>query len=92
MYKLYILDYENRCHIDYIDNLIKLYHIFYKKHIKKILPSPRRHIMTKYGGYISDENYLNTIKKISNCIDFEDNIKKEYITSNKITNSDSDED
>ena len=45
--------------------------------ISKIEPSPRRHIMEKYGGYMSEECYINYIKKLSNIDN--GNITKEYI-------------
>uniref|UniRef100_A0A6C0LM21 MYM-type domain-containing protein n=1 Tax=viral metagenome TaxID=1070528 RepID=A0A6C0LM21_9ZZZZ len=63
---------------DLLDNLIKLYEIFHNKQISKINPSPRRHIMLKYGGYITDEQYLNSIKKLLIDVQSNDNIKREY--------------
>ena len=82
----YILDYLNN---DLLENLLKLYEIFYNKKIYKIEPSLRRHVMKKYGGYMSEESYITTIKKISlkNCQ--ADNIKREYVHDQEYTSDSS---
>ena len=74
---------------DLHDNLLKLYEIFYNTKIHNISPTPRRHNMCKYGGYMSEESYLSNIKKLSiNMIDNND-IQKEYL--NTSINNDNDE-
>ena len=72
----YIIDF---LHEDLLNNLIKLYYIFYNKKVYKIEPTQRRYIMIKYGGYMSDEQYISQIKRLSLKIQQEDNIKKTYI-------------
>ena len=46
----YIIDYLDK---ELLNNLIKLYYLFYKVKIYKIEPTPNRQIMEKYGGIIS---------------------------------------
>ena len=64
---------------DLQDNLSKLYDIFYGKRVLKIPVAPRRHVMTKYGGYLSDEEYLTNIKRLTLNITDSNIIQKEYI-------------
>ena len=58
-------------------NLTKLYNIIYNVYINKLSPSPRRHLMMKYGGYMSDEIYLTTIKKLNQSLNSPENIIRE---------------
>ena len=72
----HIIDFLNR---ELLNNLVKLYDIFYDTKITKIEPSPRRHIMKKYGGYMSEEQFLGQIKKLTVKTDGHDNLLKVYI-------------
>ena len=72
----YIIDYLHR---DLLNNLIKLYDLFYNVKVLKIEPSPNRHIMEKYGGFLTEEQYLSQITKLSRKIGQDENIKKKYV-------------
>jgi hypothetical protein len=76
----HIIDYLDK---DLQDNLIKLYEIYYNVKIHKIEPTPRRTLMEKYGGYMTEETFLKTIKRLSLRIEQNDNIKREYIPNKK---------
>ena len=58
----YIFDYDKG---DGYYNLLCLYFLMYGKRITKMYPSPRRHLMSKYGGHMTEIDYLATIKKIN---------------------------
>lgn len=64
---------------DLLDNLLKLYEIFHDIKVQNIIPTPRRHVMYKYGGYMSEEAYLSNIKKLSHNMTHNNDIQKEYL-------------
>ena len=73
----YIIDFLNK---DLLNNLIKLYFLFYNVKVYEIEPSPNRLLMEKYGGYMSEEEFLCQIKKLSLKIEQGDNIKTNVYT------------
>ena len=55
--------------VDYLDqsfftNLFNLYYIFNKDIIKYIYASPRKYCTKKYGGYMTENEYAEEIKKL----------------------------
>ena len=83
----HVMDYMDN---DLLDNLIKLYEIFYKKQILTINPSPRKYIMLKYGGYMTEETFLNQIKQLSLDNTSNSVIKKYTSISSKFLNNNDD--
>lgn len=68
--------------IDYLDqslfaNLFNLYYIFNNRTVKYIYASPRRYCIKKYGGYMTENEYAEEIKRL------ELEIEKDQVDKNK---------
>lgn len=50
-------------------NLYHLYYIFYKKEVKCIYASPRRYCTKKYGGHMTEAEYIEEIHRLENEIE-----------------------
>ena len=51
---------------NYINNLKYLYKIFYGKEVKIIRESPDKEMLKKFGGFMSETEYKECIKKLKN--------------------------
>jgi hypothetical protein len=60
----YIID--EKIRNNYINNLKYLYKIFYNKDVKIIRESPSRELLKKFGGFMSEQEYKESIKKLKN--------------------------
>jgi len=61
----YINDFMNE---SFYTNLYKLYDIFNNKKVSYIYPSPSRYCMKKYGGHLSEGEFIEEIQKLENMI------------------------
>ena len=61
-----------------LSRLLKLYYIFNNKYVNNIIESPPKTIMKKYGGYLTDKEYLDTLEDLKNKHEIEVNIEKKY--------------
>jgi len=51
---------------NYINNLKYLYKLFHDKDIKLIRESPDKELLKKFGGFMSEQEYKEAIKKLKN--------------------------
>ena len=52
-------------------NLFHLYQIFNQKEVKYIYASPRRYCVKKYGGHLTEGEYLEEIRRLENEIELQ---------------------
>lgn len=72
---------------EYAINLLNLYKIFNCKDVNYIPPAPKKYIMQKYGGYLSDEKYLAQISNLEKNLKYGNDIKESHHNQKEITNT-----
>lgn len=76
----YIKDY-HRDNNSYTKNLLELYYKFHGTRIYFIKESPSRHIMEKYGGNMTDSQYISFIHNLEKTTGVEiSTIRRQYIS------------